>query len=132
MVTLRDKAKRAGKKYYSSTVPCKLEHEPLRLVVNNKCAACETFRKARYRKANKGKIAYRRMMLYVRIYKATPKWANLQEIERIYNECPDGYTVDHIVPITSDVVCGLHVPCNLQYLTTSDNCRKSNKFSTVI
>lgn len=35
-------------------------------------------------------------------------------------------TVDHIVPITHPLVCGLHAPWNMRLLTASDNFRKSN------
>jgi 5-methylcytosine-specific restriction endonuclease McrA len=39
-----------------------------------------------------------------------------------------GLEVDHIIPLKHHLVCGLHVPENLQMLTRSQNARKSNKF----
>jgi hypothetical protein len=58
----------------------------------------------------------------------TPEWSNLLAIKEIYDNCPDGYDVDHIVPLQGELVSGLHVPNNLQYLTRSENSRKRNKF----
>lgn len=59
----------------------------------------------------------------------TPVWANLDTIREFYMCCPDGYQVDHVIPLQGKLVSGLHVPENLQYLTKSENCKKNNKFT---
>jgi|TARA_R110000796_G_scaffold20647_3_gene61303 hypothetical protein len=59
---------------------------------------------------------------------AAPSWANKKTIDMIYiiaNIC--NKTVDHIVPLQSSVVCGLHWEANLQLLTQQENSSKSNK-----
>lgn len=61
--------------------------------------------------------------------KATPSWANKSLIKEIYNNRPEGCHVDHIYPLVSDWVCGLHVETNLQYLTAEENIRKGNRRS---
>ena len=62
-----------------------------------------------------------------RIKNAIPEDADLVLIKRIYENCPDGYHVDHIVALASG---GMHHQDNLQYLPASENCRKgkSNEY----
>jgi len=70
---------------------------------------------------------FKRAARRAQIANATPKWADLEKIKEIYKNCPVGYHVDHIIPLTNDLVCGLHVPDNLQYLPASENLKKGNK-----
>ena len=69
--------------------------------------------------------------------KATPPWITRKqksEIRQIYQiaitmtqTTGEQYVVDHIVPLRSEVVCGLHVPWNLRVITQEENLAKSNK-----
>lgn len=65
---------------------------------------------------------------YSRLLQAWPKWcAQHPEYGRIYRRAQRmGKTVDHIVPLSSPLVCGLHVPWNLQVLPARANIAKSN------
>lgn len=57
----------------------------------------------------------------------TPAWADMAKVRKIYSDCPKGYHVDHIYPLNGDLVSGLHVETNLQYLTAEENMSKGNK-----
>lgn len=60
---------------------------------------------------------------------ATPGWADSRKIAAIYKLAGEkGMVVDHIVPLRSRLVCGLHVEHNLQLLTSRENAIKGNRF----
>lgn len=65
----------------------------------------------------------------LKIKRATPPWANLEAIKEFYANCPKGYHVDHIHPLQGELISGLHVENNLQYLTAEENLRKGNSFN---
>lgn len=77
---------------------------------------CTPSKKA-YKKAQKLKIKHVKL--------PNVSWV---EIQKIYDNCPEGHHVDHIIPRNHDKVCGLHVPWNLQYLPAEENIEKSNTF----
>lgn len=66
--------------------------------------------------------------------RATPAWANPDAIAAYYKtaahrtaESGVPWQVDHIVPLVSKKVCGLHVEHNLCVITASENHKKSNR-----
>ena len=74
-------------------------------------------------KANAFTAKYRAKKL-----QATPAWSDLASIQEFYELCPPNHHVDHVVPLQGELVSGLHVISNLQYLTATENLSKSNTF----
>lgn len=88
--------------------------------------------KRKWAEANKKKILAKTIRYRADKMQARPKWLTkeqLKQIVDIYVNCPEGYEVDHIIPLRGKLVRGLHVPWNLQYLPISVNRRKSNKLA---
>lgn len=68
-----------------------------------------------------------------RVKRATPEWANLEDIFRVYELCRAiskttgiPHEVDHAIPLQGKDVCGLHVFQNLQIVPQKHNRQKSN------
>ena len=67
---------------------------------------------------------------------ASPPWltaVHKAEIRQLYRSAievskisGEQYVVDHIIPLRSESVCGLHVPWNLRIVTRHENAVKSN------
>ncbi len=88
--------------------------------------SCSNWRK-KYPEKNREKA----MRYKTRKLSRMPNWLTKeqkQQIKDIYNSCPKGHHVDHVVPLCGENVSGLHVPWNLQIILASDNISKSNKF----
>ena len=83
---------------------------------------------AAHRRKHAAMYAHHAAMRRAKKKQATPTWANLSAIKEIYRTCPTGYHVDHIIPLTHPLVCGLHCEQNLQHLSAVENIRKSNSF----
>lgn len=111
------------KKKYNTPKPEKVKAEP-----NSKKTREET-------------IAYHRQWAIEkqkRTKLATPVWANKDAIKEVYKAAValteltgKKYEVDHIVPLTSKLVCGLHVEHNLRVVTFEENRKKYNSFQIV-
>lgn len=87
----------------------------------------------KYPEKNTAKVsAYRAKKI-----QAIPSWlsdTDLSKIKSIYKLARNiskktgiKHHVDHVVPLVSDIVCGLHVPWNLQVIPAEVNIKKSNK-----
>jgi len=97
-------------------------------VSNRKCVSCSRVQQAVWRKENPDEHCnYQLNWKRNRdIKRATPRWANEIEIERIYKECERlsremgiPLLVAHEIPLRGRNVCGLHVAENLRVVSKS-------------
>jgi hypothetical protein len=97
----------------------------------------ENIRRGMWRKNNPHKVALLAADRKFKLELATPRWSEIEEIKIVYLKRDEYRTlfsipfeVDHIIPITSNMVCGLHVLANLQLLDKSLNSGKNNNYQT--
>lgn len=95
-------------------------------------ARVKAYQKANPHKKNEWGQRRRAMKL-----KALPRWVAAEEIETIFKQArylqdTTGieYSVDHIIPLQNEQVCGLHVPANLLPVPSAVNSAKSNAFDS--
>lgn len=75
--------------------------------------------KKAYRKTEKGRAVYR--SANARRKQRIKKIYDAKLMNQIYENCPSGYQVDHIIPLSKG---GLHRPDNVQYLLGEINNKK--------
>lgn len=145
-------ARDLGSKYYFTGRPCKRGHITKRYTSTQTCSECEQTRSRAYyaensaamldyarswRGANRGKHNQHQANRYASKVRATPDWLldeQLDQMSAVYELASTlseatgvKFEVDHIEPLLSSEVCGLHVPWNLQILTKDENQRKGSR-----
>lgn len=92
-------------------------------------------RMKKWQKAHPEKVREANSKNWKRKKLATPKWANsffvkeASVLARLRTELTGfRWEVDHIIPLNSLTVCGLHWEGNLQVIPALDNVRKGNKY----
>ena len=124
-------AKAAGRRYYERNKEAVIARSISRPAVEKRRLRTE------YKSRNIDTVRADTSVRKRRHREATPKWVTAEEkatMRALYVQARklseltgERYVVDHIIPLRSDVVCGLHVPWNLRVITQDENLRKSNK-----
>lgn len=90
---------------------------------------------AEYAKKNKPANNERCARRRASCQQAQPQWADKRKMRELYAEAArlsryaeTVYHVDHIIPLNSDLVCGLHAQTNLCILEGKQNSSKGNRY----
>lgn len=108
---------------------------PKRGTPESKARSAENARrlKREYKQRNRHKAIADCAARFAASLRARPAWADrrliddLYALARIYRDAGFAAHVDHIVPLRSKIVCGLHVEANLTVLPAKANMLKSNR-----
>jgi len=126
----KEKVSEKSKEYYIANID--------KIKARRKLNSVEIREKAKeHRLLNKDKICAKNAEMRAIRRNARPKWLTKDQIEEISDfyvaakmfQLYTGlkYHVDHMIPLAHPLVCGLHVPWNLQILEASENLKKKNK-----
>lgn len=124
----RNEKKRIDAEYYQKNRTTALAYERFKNLTDPRHQIRKRKAALTWAKQNPRKVYEQQKKRDMLKCRAMPPWVDASALREIYLKCPEGMDVDHIVPITSPIVCGLHVPWNLQYLTPTANREKHNKF----
>jgi hypothetical protein len=127
---IKAQSERNKKRYWAE--PEKARSARRAYYLTNKDAEAKRYKD--WASANRHKRTASQMLRDASKKNATPPWSKADDIARVYAVCDrvtkrTGIThhVDHIVPLVSDKVCGLHVFHNLAVVTAKENQSKSNR-----
>lgn len=127
----REKARKASREYAARN---REERNKQAVEWQTKNKERHVAKRKEYWASNKAKSAHLTRLRDARKLQATPAWADLSAIERLYEEAQrvsqetgTPHHVDHIVPLAGHEVCGLHVETNLRVIPAVENMRKQNK-----
>lgn len=106
-------------------VPSRFEGKWEIIFCSHKCSSDHRFLGETHKRKILNAVAAKRR---ANMRSATVELTEEERLDMIgmYLNCPKGYEVDHIIPISRG---GKHHPDNLQYLTISENRKKHNKCS---
>ena len=131
----RERKLQSKKQYYTDN-PEKQKEVRIRFKLKNPEKYKELSRRGSKRARLNGKAALYDAKRRAAYLQAIPKWYELEQeaILAIYAECKQinlssdvKHAVDHIVPLQSPLVCGLHTLANLRIITFSENSAKLNR-----
>lgn len=125
----------AIRRYYEANAEAIKEAARLRYAANaDKAKAASTA----YRRSNKHKVRAWNGTRRAALRMARPKWVRHSEIapfyaeaHRLEKETGERHHVDHVIPLSHPLVCGLHVPANLRVVPAEMNMRKGNRLEVV-
>jgi hypothetical protein len=137
----KEKEKLRAKHHHNNTYAEKREHkiQYAKEWVKNNPEKYKVNAKRCYEKTKIQRFAYQALARAKR-RNAVPTWFDTikEDVQKIYIEARTKtletgipHEVDHIIPLVSDYVCGLHVPNNLRVITRYENRSKQNKLQGV-
>lgn len=120
-----------GIAYYAANPEKAADHKRKWAKANpeKKAAATKAWNDSNPEKRSAGDVRRRANKL-----QSIPGWLDAGAVEHIYAKAAEWSSilgvklhVDHIVPLKSKLVCGLHTHANLQLLAATDNISKGNR-----
>ncbi len=129
-----DQCRAAGKRYRDNNLEICLTREK---TYRDTHSADVLIKHKKWRILNPDKVAMHTGKRRANKLQATPSWYEYHQISLLYSKAQEwsgilgcSLHVDHIIPLQSKTVCGLHCFANMQLLDKSINGAKGNNYQT--